>query len=337
MAKKIEEKKKVILGADAGASHYGLDSVSGFVSIPAHVAPDGVRETVKLDGLGRMKRPRVIELPNGRRFYVGDEANAYSRPIENLNLDRQSGTPEIRAVFYSAFTEYQIQHGNFRAPILIGVGLPNQYLSGAEAEKRKSAVRSWTEGKHEWKADGLPYSMDVEESHPTGQIVGAIFDHLLDGEGLFIDSRKHLLKEGILAVSIGYSTIELIGVQNKNQLPRFTDGKPLGARVMLERLRREGADLASLEIALRNGSLKLGGELETWASEVTGYIDTAWGNGWKAFNEVVLVGGGVEKELLRDRMIAFFEGRARICEDPTRSVARGIRKLLTQKLNAKKD
>lgn len=323
-----KEPQYIFLGGDAGASGYRLRGKQGAINVPAHIAPNGSKRMVKLEGFGRRKAPMLVEV-GGLSFYVGDEAADFGRPIENLNLDRQAGTPEMRAVFYAALTAYQQKHGNFKAPLKIGVGLPNQFLSGPNAAKNKSAVTAWMGGAHEWRADGLTYSVTIEDPRPTGQIVGAMFDYLLDDDGNFVDSRKENFAnptKGILACSIGYDTVELIGVQGRKPLPRYTAGKKLGARTLLDRVRGPDGEYARVEPLLRSGALDVKAQLPTWASDVTGFIEDTWGVTWKQFPVVILVGGGAI--LLRDTLQLYFEGRAHIPDEPTLATADGLYKLI---------
>jgi hypothetical protein len=77
-------------------------------------------------------------------FFVVDNAHDYGRPVENLDLGRLAGAPEMRALLY----------GRITLPVAMMVGLPLQMMSGETAKECANQVRSWLKGAHTWNADG---------------------------------------------------------------------------------------------------------------------------------------------------------------------------------------
>jgi hypothetical protein len=59
----------------------------------------------KLVGLRATQRPLHIENARGA-FYVGHGAHGFGRPVQNLDFDRLTGSPEMLALFHGALTQY---------------------------------------------------------------------------------------------------------------------------------------------------------------------------------------------------------------------------------------
>ncbi len=69
------------------------------------VATDGAQALSTLVGLKATRRPLAIT-DEGGSFYVGHGAHAFGRPIQNLDFERLTGSPEMRALFHGALTKY---------------------------------------------------------------------------------------------------------------------------------------------------------------------------------------------------------------------------------------
>ena len=324
----------ILLGYDPGSSGVRIISGSGSAAISAHISSNGASQIASLDGMGRRKRPLKIQV-GSTTFYVGDTAHDYGRPIENLNHDRQTGTPEMKAVFYAVLTNFQKKYGMFNAPVKVAVGLPAQFITGNAAAKNKLAVKSWLVGTHTWRADDIPYQTEIEEARLTGQAVGAVFNYFLDDDCLLLDDRKSIFaKSEIGVISIGFDTVELMVTKPEGGKPvavdALTGGDKFGARWLLERIdpNREFS-FVSLEPRLRDGTLDVAPDvLSVWESEVLGFVERKWGNARKRFGAVIVVGGGAI--LLRAPLQRFFGDKAVIPseDEATLSVARGLYKLL---------
>ena len=64
-----------------------------------------VRALGKMAGLKTTKRPLHVENVRGS-FYVGQGAHNCGRPVESLDFDRLTGSPEMLALFHGAMTQY---------------------------------------------------------------------------------------------------------------------------------------------------------------------------------------------------------------------------------------
>ena len=83
--------------------------------------------------------------------------------------------------------------------------------------------------------------------------------------------------------------------------------------------------LGELDARLRAKRLDVREALPVWEREVVGFIETLWGDTWRRFAAVLIVGGGAQ--LLKDTLPYRFNGKAFIPDQPVLSIARGLYKL----------
>jgi len=205
------------------------------------------------------------------------------------------------------------------------VGLPQSALTEDAAKQTAHGLRSWLRTEHTWHADGLRYSANITDVKTTSQTVGALFDYLLDDAGEYIPARKTEFKREIAVVSIGMNTLELQVTEAGTIKQRFTDSETLGVRRLLELCDPQGYySRGELDAALRARTLDYRGELDVWASEITGRLEQRWGKALRRFARVIVVGGGAL--LLQQALTTQFEGREWIPTDPLMAVARGLHK-----------
>ena len=274
----------------------------------------------RMAGLRSARPPQRVSTDAGR-FYVGAGSHDWGRPVENLDFDRLTGSPELLALFLGAMTCYGVPE----EPLMLMVGLPIATLMGAEAKETQGAVSKFLRGEHRWHADGSVCKMTVESVRLTSQPVGAMFDYLLTDEGNMPAGRRMSFRGEIGILSIGMNTVELLVVREGVLVQRFTGGDTVGVRRLLELTDAAGHySLAERDASLRAGTLKVDTALPIWESEVLGFIERQWGNNSQRFTRVVLVGGGVL--LLRDTLLRRFKDRAYIPDDPIMSTARGLYK-----------
>ncbi len=326
----------IFFGNDLGAGANKLYGPHGGLQLLSTVATDDGRTLARMPGLSRRKPPLRVRTADGA-FYVGPGAHDWGRPVENLDYDRFSGSPELVALFYGTVTRYINEHGPISSPVHLTVGLPIGTLSGSpeQVSKAVGAVRRWIRGEHAWEADGEDYALTVQEVRVTSQPVGALFDFLLDEEGKFLPQRRPLFKKEIGIISVGMNTVELLAVRGGAPLPRFTAGGTVGVRRLLELLNPEGLySLGELDVMLRSGQLDVSGALPIWAREVTGFVERRWGAAARRFAAVLVVGGGAL--LLRDVLLQRFGGKGFVPDDPVISIARGLYKLSLFKARKKR-
>jgi plasmid segregation protein ParM len=277
----------------------------------------------------RAKPPQRIELPGGREFWVGLGAHEWGRPVENLDYERLSGAPEMRAILYASFTRYRQAYDMPKEPVTLYVGMPLEPLSGPRDEVKAMVrnVRKWLKGEHTWRADGGGFRLVVDKVAVTSQPTGAFFDYLIDDDGDLIPAHKATMKKEIGVISVGFNTVELLVIQNKRPVQRFSTGRTAGVRRLLELVDGNGLySLGELDGQLREGALDTDEELPIWAREVMGQVEKTWGRAWRRFARVIVVGGGAI--LLRDHLS--FAGRAYWPDQPVMAIARGLYKMGSQ-------
>ena len=100
------------LGEDLGMGANKLYGSSGGLQFLSQVAINGSQHLSGVLGLRQLLRPLEIKTQHGS-FYTGEGAHDYGRPVENLDFDRLTGSPEMMALFYGSITRYQ--HGMERS------------------------------------------------------------------------------------------------------------------------------------------------------------------------------------------------------------------------------
>ncbi|NCP87684.1 MAG: hypothetical protein CO094_07815 [Anaerolineae bacterium CG_4_9_14_3_um_filter_57_17] len=317
------------LGEDLGMGANKLFGAPGGLQALSQVATNGTQHLMTATGLRQRQRPLEIQTEHGS-FYIGAGAHDYGRPVENLDFERLTGAPEMRALLYGSLTRYQQQYGAIAQPVVMMVGLPLQMMSGDTAREYASQVRGWLKGVHVWQADGLSQRLEIAEVRLTPQPVGALFDYVLDETGAFIPERAALLNQEVGILSVGFNTLELLVVRDRAPVERFTVGRTVGVRRLLELVNPGGAfSLGELDTQLRAGHLDISAALPVWAREVNGEIEKHWGAALKRFVRVIVVGGGAL--LLKEALTRQFNGKAILPDQPVLSIARGLYKLLLMK------
>ena len=315
----------IIIGEDLGMGANKLYGAFGGLQTPSQVSVNGSQKVAKMLGLKSQKPPALIVTEHGS-FYVGEGAHDWGHPLENLDYDRLTGAPEMCALFYGSLTRYIQEYDALHGPLSITVGMPLEPLTGEQAQSNVNAVRRWMKGAHAWQADGVSYKIQITDVKVTSQPVGALFDYLLDENGQFIPERKGIFKKEVGIISVGFNTVELLVVRDKKPVQRFTAGKTAGVRRLLEIVNVQGMySLGELDTLLRARQLDIRDALPVWEREVTGVIERTWGQSWKRFAAILMVGGGAI--LLADTLPYRFNGKAHIPDSPILSIARGLYKL----------
>lgn len=313
------------LGIDAGNGAFKLYGAPGGLEFVSQAATNGTQKVLSTLGLRKSKAPLAIHNESGS-FYVGAGAHDFGRPVESLDVDRFNGTPEMKALLHGALTRYQQQYGNFSAPLAVVAGLPNEVLTGEQAEQNVENVKRWLRGMHTWTADGEPFSVEIAEVKAASQVTGGLFDYLLNAEGQFIPERKGAFNSEVGVITIGFGTVELMVVRNREIVQRFTSGAASGVRRLLEIVNGQRLySLGEMDMQLRSGQLNLSSALPIWEREVTGVIEKQWGTAWKRFAAVLIMGGGAI--LLKDSLPHRFNGRAYLPDEPVQAIARGLYRL----------
>jgi len=186
------ETNLISLGIDAGNGAFKIFGRPGGLQVLSQVATDSGQRVISTLGLHKQKPP--LQVVNGHgAFYVGAKAHDYGRPVENLDVDRFNGTPEMAALLHGSLSLYQEKYGLFDAPLTVITGLPNELLAGEAAPENIENVKRWIKGTHTWRADGQEYMVQIAEVKLASQVTGGLFDYLLNDQGHFISiARKPL-------------------------------------------------------------------------------------------------------------------------------------------------
>jgi len=317
----------ITLGVDAGNGAFKIFGEYGGQETLSQVAWNGKQTVVSTLGLRKQKPPLRIQNEHGS-FYVGAGAHDFGRPVENLDVERFNGTPEMVALFHGAMT-HAIQGagkaGAVDEPFSVIIGLPQGILTNDLAEATKENVSRWLRGKHAWSADGQAYSIKVEEVRVASQASGGLFDYLLDMDGKFIAERKKAFTGEVGIISIGFGTVELLVVRDRAPVQKFITSTTSGVRRLLEIVNGQQLySLGELDIKLRNKTLDISTALPIWEREVMSVVDHQWEKAWRRFAAVLIVGGGAL--LLKDLPLKF-EGKGYVPDQPVHSIARGLYKM----------
>lgn len=310
-----------IIGLDPGSSGLRIAGADDCIAVSANISvPTGLRLS-GVAGLAHTEPPPLIEFAS-LAYYVGRNASLHGRAVTNLDLSRQTGTPEMRAMLYAALTEWA-EAGHDLDGLSVMVALPNEVMA---VDETTAAAKRWLVGDHAWLCNGRPYAASIRQVWAVGQAVAAMFDYLLDNDGQWVDGRRAEFAQRIGVVSLGFGTLELTAVQGRAQAPGLTFGPDLGARRLAELLdpRREYSP-ADMEERIRLSPASIPAEArEAWHSDVVGGIDKAWGKQWRTFRRVVVVGGGVH--LIGKQVYSYFAPLAWMPDAPELAVARGAGK-----------
>jgi hypothetical protein len=314
-----------VLGIDPGAGAIKIYGPTGGIQLPAFLAIDQGWSTGRQAGLSQRKPPLRIKTHNGA-FFAGASAHEWGRPLdEDLDHDRFGGSPGLLALILGGLTSYELERGALSSSLSAVIGLPLEALSAAD-ESTADAVRAWLLGKHEWQADGLDRLIAFDSIKITSQPAGALFDYLLDDQGAFIPARRSQSDREIGVLSIGMNTVELMVARGGAPEERFTAGRTSGVRRLLELMDPSGLyALGELDAQLRAGRLDLSAALPVWEREVLSFIEKRWGQAFRRFTTVIVVGGGAC--MLRRGLSARFGGRITVPDDPVLATARGLYKM----------
>lgn len=310
---------------DPGYGNSKLYASSGSIVMQSAVSVGDGQRLRRMTGLRISKAPLEINTRAGT-FHVGVGAHDWGRPVESLDFDRLSGSPEMMALWYGAMTKLGVPEGD----IDLIVGLPIHVLLGEEASTTQREVKKALLGAHQWQADGAAQTMTVASVRITSQPVGAMFDYLLDDQGQMLPSRRAAFGGEIGILGIGMNTMDLLVVRNGSPVQRFTGGETLGVRRLLEILDSQGTySLAERDDMLRAGQLITDDALALWRSEVLGYIERQWSGAFTRFKVIVAAGGG--SVLLRDALLKRFRAKMYLPDDPILATARGLHKYATMR------
>lgn len=319
------------LGVDMGMSALKLVGAGGSVQFPALAALIG-NMSVDSPAMGRrQKRPMVIAGDATGELFVGRGAHKWGVPLENFDYSRLSGvTPEMRAIFYGALTEYQHKHGRFEEPVEVVLGLPIQMMTGSNKDEYEKQVKGWVGGAHRWVANDETYELIISRVNLLPQATGAVVDYAFDmnGQAVSAENNKALTQE-CATMWIGSNTVELQVTKRDDDTKRFNGGAPLGVKWLHNQVDPDGMwKFGEFDEMLRVNDLPDGMDVKpflgAWSTEIIGFTNRKWTQGFQRFYRVFVGGGG--SLLVRDQMRAHFKDKVVFPKDPIFSIANGLYK-----------
>lgn len=316
----------ISVGLDAGMGAVKFWSDGGGVEMLSQVSVNGSGHLDTMVGLTAAKRPLCVETADGE-FYTGSGAYEFGRAISrNLDFDRLNGTPEMRALVYAALTRYIQQHGAFAAPLSMMVGLSLKTMT-EDMKEYRTQMRKWLTGVHEWKADGTLYQVEIGAVRTNSQPVGALFNFVLNDDGLINPEHSIFLKPEVEVgiMSIGFKTLEFMVVKNQHVVESMTAAVNLGVHRLLDLVGgAKNYQLGELDLMARARDRRVIEKRNLYVDEVNGAIEEVWGkergNVLERVEAVLLVGGGpyLIGNLLKLR------GKQLMDANPVMSISRGL-------------
>lgn len=310
------------IGLDMGMGATKLWSDAGGKIVLSQVAMP-TREDIDLRALGMsLKRKPTIILNGAGRLLVGEGAHDAGTPIERLDYERLTGSPEMKALVYAALATQETSEAD---PITLMVGLPFGLAAGPDSKRLVDAVKTWLAGAHVWHADRIEHIAVVNRVGCISQAHAAYLDWLLTIDGK--PAARNVKGAEIGIISVGFNTIEMLVLRDNQAVTRFTVGDKLGVRRFLElanEQRRGLFSLGELDNKLRAGALDEQAALSKYAAQVRGHIERQWGDAAQRFDGIIAVGGG--SLLLHDALLDVFGDRLIESDEPVLAVARGLYK-----------
>ncbi len=293
------------------------------------------------------KRPYVLTA-GGQRYLVGPHVERFATPIERLDFDRLTPSPELQALTYTGLGRLLSASGlspdgqPVQAELAAVMGLPVQVLQGPEAVRTTQRLNEWLVGEHSFELDDRPFSLRIRAVKAMAQPMGAFFEWGLDPGGQWARSASDL-KATVGILDLGFNTVDLVVLAGGQIVRRFTGGSTLGlrrgARVMQDlfeartgrRVSLHQADQYLQQAGRGGAEVLVGGEpfnlkslarqaLDVAAGEVRAYLSQTWEDGAQ-FDHILLTGGGVLA--LGERLRGAFP-RAVELADPVTANARGL-------------
>lgn len=344
----------IYCGYDPGFKANKVARVQG-TEMATYVLPSsvGLADRSPKDGLSlggvvrpsRTSRPPFRVVFDGIEYLVGPNVDSFTRPIDRMDFDRFTDSPELRATFYTAL--YRIVNGGGHR-VALAIALPVEVLQHKqEAARVERAMQSWLTGEHQFSVDGVQAALTIAKVRvKIPQPVATWFDWGLDLTGQWIKG-KEAQRAPALIVDQGFNTLDVVVVENGQISDRLSGGDTLGmsraAEQLIEMLKyRHGLalelhkanDLIERVVNGQPAEIYLYGQpcdvtrearqaLNALEAEVDNYFKRSLGKAKDAYH-VLLTGGGALA--LSSRLLSRFP-RAVVMPEPVLANARGLAKL----------
>ncbi len=291
----------------------------------------------------RERRPFRVAF-DGVEYLVGSNVADFTRPIDRMDFDRFTNSPELRATLYAAL--YQILNGGAHRLDLV-IALPVEVLQDkAEAGWVEQAMRAWLVGEHTFSVDGVESALIVADLRArVPQPVASWFDWGMDLAGQWVKGPE-AVQAPTLIIDEGFNTLDVLITEGSKIISRYTGGGTLGMRRAAERLgnllaQRYGVslelqaadDLVRQAVSGQKVVTYVEGDavdvspearqaLRSLEADVVAFVERSVGQGRE--HRVLLTGGGALA--LAPRLLRLFP-RAVVMHEPILANARGLAKL----------
>jgi hypothetical protein len=293
---------------------------------------------------GRRRTTPYVVVIDGVTYLVGPGVRHHARPIERMDFERFTDSPELRALLYATLWQ-ALDGGSHR--LALAIALPVEVLQDEKlARSVERGMSKWLVGRHRFELDGKHASFEIVQVRAKiAQPVATWFDWGLDLQGQWTQGAE-AMKAPTLIVDQGFNTLDLLVVEGGRISTRYTSGDTLGMRRAAEmaagNLRRkygvelslhEADDLVQLVVRGKKVQTYVMGEpadvtpevrqaLNSVGADVIRFVDAHVGKGKKF--KILLTGGGALA--LASRLLASWE-HAEVMPDPVTANARGLAKL----------
>lgn len=339
------------LGFDPGFGNVTAAEVRGKEIVTAtvpSVVGIGTVSTGALNMVGVTKTRRT-DIPSlvgfdGVDYLVGRGVAEHAKPIERMDFNRFTDSPELRALLYTVL--HQIVNGG-ESQLALAVGLPVEVLQDKTlATSVEREMKGWLLGTHHFAVDGQPATCEIEAVKvDIAQPLATWFDWGMDESGTWQRGAEGL-KAPTLVIDQGFNTLDVIVIENGRFSTRYTGGETLGMRraaeIALQTLSRrykldmslhEADELVQAVANRRKAEIYVHGKpidvssaakqaLNSLVSLVLQFVEKKVGSAAR-FN-VLLTGGGAIA--LGDRLQEQYP-EAEMMADPVLANARGLAKL----------
>lgn len=320
---------------------YALPSAVGLAN---RSRKDGLSLTGVIRARRNNRQPYRVSF-DGVEYLVGPNVGDYTTPIDRMDFDRFTDSPELRATLYAAL--YRLVNGGAHQ-MALAIALPVEVIQNKdEALRVERAMRSWMVGEHVFCVDGVETALII--THIRAKIpqpVATWFDWGLDMTGQWIRGTE-AMRAPTLIIDEGYNTLDVLVVEGGRISHRFTGGDTLGMRRAAERLIetidhrhsvtlelhkanelvRKAVNGQKAEIFVRGQQVDVTQETKqavgSLESEVHNFIDRSVGKTREEY-QVLLTGGGV---LAMSTMLHRMFPHATVLYEPVLANARGLAKL----------
>jgi hypothetical protein len=218
-------------------------------------------------------------------FAVGPGSWNRGEPLTSLDYNSLVA-PERLALFYAA-----LGSAGFSAtvPAMLCVGLPVPLLQDkAQATIVLDSLKRFR-GNHHFTIGHKAHDLEISRVKVLAQPVGAYVNWLYDDQ---LNARSNGNKAEIAILDIGFNTLDLYAIANGQVSERHIGGAEVGVHRLLDLLLNDGHDLAEIDLALREATIRPeGGQLDMWLGEILAAVKRTWSS-LKRFTAVIPTGGG---------------------------------------------